>query len=334
MFDRWHTARLYWKATSVAPKSFSEANWKRRVVFSSTGDLTRVSGVEDRSRGSSVASLPSMLGSVAANLFATLFPCDCRFCGAPLIRVTRVPVCDACLEQIGRIDGATCSVCGNRLLAPCHSPEESPCCGNCLAFEPPFEKALSYGPYLGALRDLIHLLKYEGVRPAAGVLGRMAAEALVELAPRFDHGMPLVVPVPLHVSKLRSRGFNQSELIARAALKNAPVGKLAPEVLERRRPTETQTGLSPRQRRLNVRGAFRVTRPHQISGADILLLDDVFTTGTTASECARVLRRAGANRVWVITVARVLLSEANGVGTEVFQTETKPDVPLARAAWA
>jgi ComF family protein len=306
----------------------------RRAVFSSTGDLTRGDGVEDRGRGSSVVSISAILSSAAASFFGTLFPSDCRFCGAPLVKLSRVPVCDACLEQIRRIDGTTCSVCGNRLLAT-YSPDESPCCGDCLTVEPPFEKALAYGAYEGALRDLIHLLKYEKVRPAAGVLGRMAGEALLELAPGFGRGTPLVVPVPLHAGKLRSRGFNQSELIARAALKIAPVGELAPAVLQRRRPTESQTGLSPHQRRLNVRGAFRAVRPAEISGKDIVLVDDVFTTGTTACECARVLRRAGASRVWVVTVARVLLREAIGVPAEGFEEEeTMSGVPMAKAARA
>jgi len=233
------------------------------------------------------------------------------------------------------MEGTICSVCGNRLLAPSNSPDESPCCGDCLSVQPPFEKALAYGPYEGALRDLIHLLKYAMVRPAANVLGRMAGEAFLELAPRMNHGAPLVVPVPLHASKLNARGFNQSELIARAALKHAPVGELAPSVLRRRRSTETQTGLTPQQRRLNVRGAFHAERREQISGRDILLVDDVFTTGTTATECARVLRRAGAARVWVVTVARVLLPEAAGVQVNDFdEAETGSRVPLAKAARA
>jgi predicted amidophosphoribosyltransferase len=83
--------------------------------------------------------------------------------------------------------------------------------------------------------------------------------------------------------------------------------------LVRRRMTESQTGLTRAQRRLNIRGAFKVVRRNEIAGQDILLVDDVFTTGTTSSECARVLRRAGAGRVWVATVARVLKPEAAGL---------------------
>jgi competence protein ComFC len=117
-----------------------------------------------------------------------------------------------------------------------------------------------------------------------------------------------VVPVPLHSSKRRERGFNQAELIARAALKrNAlPTAKFAADVLERTRPTVSQIGLTRSQRVENIRGAFRVRHPSRVLGRSVLLIDDVLTTGTTVSECARILRKAGAEKVWVVTVARTL----------------------------
>jgi ComF family protein len=121
-----------------------------------------------------------------------------------------------------------------------------------------------------------------------------------------------VIPVPLHRSKLRQRGFNQAELVAHLALKLSSARDrylLCSDGLERVRETQSQTGLTRHQRRENLRGAFRVKHPEQVSGREILLVDDVFTTGTTASECARILRRAGATRVWVATVARTLKNE-------------------------
>ncbi len=274
----------------------------RRVAFSSSGDVTRHSASAPRPRNAVIA----VLGDAAESLFATLFPSDCRFCGAPLLRVSRVPVCDSCLDNIRTLDVPVCSVCGEALL----SSAANDCCGECLREQPPFARAIAYGSYEGGLRDLIHLLKYEHVRPAASVLGRMLGEAISALKPQFGLA-PVVVPVPLHASKLRQRGFNQSELIARAALKVVPMElPIRPSVLVRRRPTESQTGLTRAQRRLNIRGAFEVSRSNEITGRDILLIDDVYTTGTTVSECARVLRRAGADRVWVATVARVLKAEA------------------------
>jgi ComF family protein len=122
-------------------------------------------------------------------------------------------------------------------------------------------------------------------------------------------GTIAVVPVALHVRKRAQRGFNQSELIASAALKQLARPERFQEltdVLLRRRETGSQIGLTRHQRRENLRGAFAVANPERLANRDVLLVDDVFTTGTTASECARVLRRAGAKRVWVATVARTL----------------------------
>jgi ComF family protein len=196
--------------------------------------------------------------------------------------------------------------------------------------EPPFVRATAYGSYEGGLRELIHLLKYEQLRPAAGVLGRMLAEAIEDLAPSFGNTPLLVVPVPLHPDKLRQRGFNQAELIARAALKLGPVRDrllLNGAVLARRRPTQSQTGLTRHQRRENLRGAFAVANPETVAGREILLLDDVFTTGTTVSECARILRRSGASKVFVATVARTLKAEAKQA-----DLDPQEEVPLATAA--
>jgi ComF family protein len=160
------------------------------------------------------------------------------------------------------------------------------------------------------------LLKYEQVEPAAGVLGRMLADAIHKLGPIPDS--ILVVPVPLYRSKRRQRGFNQAELIARAALKKGAFNcELGADVLERTRPTVSQIGLTRAQRIENIRGAFRVPHLNRVKGRSVLLVDDVLTTGTTASECARVLRRGGAEKVLVATVARTL--KESGFENEKFR---------------
>jgi ComF family protein len=172
---------------------------------------------------------------------------------------------------------------------------------------------MAYGSYDGGLRELIHLLKYDRVRPAANVLGRMLAEVIAGLEPSFGEAAILVVPIPLHASKKRERGFNQSELMARAAVKHRRIGdrlKLDPNALERLRATQSQIGLSRHQRRENIRGAFTVAKPDEVAGHEVLLIDDVFTTGTTVSECARILRRAGASKIFVATAARTLKNDA------------------------
>jgi ComF family protein len=260
-------------------------------------------------QGSLVSSVTSGVHSVARALFTTFFPSDCRLCGSPLVNVSRLPVCEDCLSSIRPIGGGLCSICGERLGPYAFSVDTDVLCALCRRLEPPFVKAAAYGSYESGLRELIHLLKYDGVRPAANVLGRMLAEATVPLQPLFA-GPVLVVPVPLYTRKRHQRGFNQAELIARAALKfDASRRFELHPILERTRETQSQIGLSRHQRRENLRGAFAVTAPEAIRGREILLVDDVFTTGTTASECARVLRRAGAGKVYVATVARTLKLE-------------------------
>ena len=267
--------------------------------------------------GSSIASINARSWArqvslhAAKSLFAVLFPSDCRICDLPLTNLSRLPVCPECLAAMQRISGGLCAICGERVFSPyvLSSLESEPRCGLCQRIEPAFTRAVAYGSYEGGLRELIHLLKYAAVRPAAKVLGRMLAEAMADLEPQFTGDSVLVVPVPLFRGKLRQREFNHAELIAREAMKfGFKDGRLLlhPEALERKRETVSQTGLTRHQRRENVRGAFRVTELEAVEGHEVLLVDDVFTTGATVSECARVLRRAGATKIWVATVARTL----------------------------
>jgi ComF family protein len=268
------------------------------------------------------------------SLFASLFPGNCRLCNAPLARIGRIPVCDVCQRAIHRLQGSVCSSCGERLLGE-PAPERR--CLECIRFARPFARAVAYGSYEGELRAVIHLLKYQRVRPAAAVLGRMLAESVAGLLEESVDGSTMVIPIPLHRTKQRQRGFNQTELIARAMLEHlsAPGLKLEASVLRRSRMTESQTGLTRAQRRRNVRGAFAVQSPDAIAGRDILLVDDVFTTGTTVSECARLLQRAGAARVRVATVARVIRREAAFIQVrEQPARKSEPAELLARAAEA
>jgi predicted amidophosphoribosyltransferase len=185
----------------------------------------------------------------AQSLFATVFPSQCRLCGAPLNKLSRLPVCDDCILALRPIQGPQCALCGERLATMFGDGV----CPTCRMDEPPFVHALAYGSYESGLRELIHLLKYEHVRPAAGVLGRMLGEVIQELAAEFNTA--IVVPVPLHASKLRQRGFNQAEEIAKVALKQLKSARLHLNagVLERRRLTESQTGLTRPQRLENIR---------------------------------------------------------------------------------
>jgi len=253
------------------------------------------------------------VGAALGSIFAAVFPSECRLCRAPLANLSRLPVCDECLAKINPITGLRCHVCGDSLPSATPVADGGPTlCAACRQELPAFAHASSYGAYLDELRELIHLLKYQQVRSAAGVLGRLLAQAAEPLF-SADDGLAaaesvLVLPVPLHAGKFRERGFNQAELIAQAALRE--LGRNSGRNLEfdttvlfRRRATESQVGMSREQRRENIRGAFTVSREH-VAGREVLLIDDVMTTGATVSECARVLRAAGAKAVFVVTVAR------------------------------
>jgi len=225
------------------------------------------------------------------------------------------------LSALRPLQGSYCTVCGEALHRPdgldsLEADRGESRCLLCQRVDPPFERAVAYGSYDRELRDLIHLLKFQQVRPAAAVLGRMLAETIANLEQAMPVGTIAVVPVPLHRRKQAQRGFNQAEMIARGALQQLARPKrfeLSTGVLVRRRETGSQIGLTRHQRRENLRGAFAVSDPTRILKRDILLIDDVLTTGTTASECARVLLRAGAARVWVATVARTLKLKISGV---------------------
>jgi ComF family protein len=282
-------------------------------------------------------------GQIAESIFAVLFPSDCRICAMPLFEISRLPVCQDCLDAMPAIAGGVCAVCGERLFSPYafSNGQEEARCGLCRRIEPPFVRAAAYGSYESGLRELIHLLKYGGVRPAANVLGRMLAEAIATVEPEFGADSLAVIPVPLHRTKLRQRGFNQAELIASSAMKLGSPGsrlRLCTGVLERKRDTASQIGLTGHQRRENLRGAFGVAQPELVKGREVLVVDDVYTTGATVSECSKVLRRAGATKVWVATVARTLKISAQhaeiGPGPQDSQMDGRigeDAVPMAKA---
>lgn len=243
-----------------------------------------------------------------------------------------MPVCPQCLGEIQPLRVPQCLICGDRLTSAQLLMGDGQCV-NCRESQPEFERAVSFGEYQGGLRGLIHLLKYENVTSAQAPLGRMLADAISELLPALGGRRLLLVPVPLHNNRRRSRGFNQAELIARSALKRLPAQfEFAAAVLIRQRETISQVGLSREERIENMRGAFRVSDAARVEGRNAVVIDDVMTTGTTLSECARVLKTAGAEKVWAATVARAFhgadLPEAAKDGEEE-EVEARDPVPAS-----
>lgn len=246
-----------------------------------------------------------VLRSPVEALGCALLPASCSLCGTLLPRLSSVPICDACWAEIPALTGPACARCGDSL----DNPHETDLCRACCLAPPPFVRAVAYGLYSGRMKDAIHALKYQRLHPAARVLGRMLAAAIAQLRAGAP-GELLVIPIPLHRSRYAQRGFNQARALARAALeslsKTHPAWclTLAPGTLMRHRATESQAGLNPRQRRINLRGAFTVSDPSAVAGKDILIVDDILTTGSTARAAAQALKRAGAHAIYVATLAR------------------------------
>ncbi len=190
-------------------------------------------------------------------------------------------------------------------------------CEACSAEPPPFARAVAYAVYQDEVRSMLHLLKYDRVRAVAAPLGAMLAQAIEAAVSGIaqDASRPapiqmLVIAVPLFAARERERGFNQTILMCDAAL--GLLRKCRPDLpltaqhaaLARTRATESQFRLNPEARRANLQGAFAVPQPERVRGKDILLVDDIFTTGSTARECAATLLRAGAASVHVATLSR------------------------------
>lgn len=229
-------------------------------------------------------------------LLDVVIPPLCHICHAFIPDAGELHLCPACRDKLPLVSSPRCPLCG----IPFSGAGDDHRCGACLTNPPHFDLARAHFLYEGDLRELIHSFKYSRVthlRKPLALLALMAADEFREHAPQ------LVVPVPLHRSRLRERGFNQAILIGQPLSRHLSL-PLLPDALVRTRQTEPQIELSATERRLNVKGAFAVKRPDMITGKRILLVDDVMTTGSTMDECALELKKAGARMVMAATVAR------------------------------
>lgn len=255
------------------------------------------------------------------DLSTVFFPADCRICDGPLLQANPVPVCDQCLQKIQPQQSPLCSVCGEALdmdgaRYATQYPAEGLLCAPCRRVRPSFQRAAAYTIYQDEVRAMVHLLKYERMPSIAEPLGKLLARTIESLEASLEAEASrelIVIAVPLFPSRERQRGYNQSVLIADAALKQLkrtrPAWKLtaAHSALRRVKNTESQFSLTPRDRRRNLQGAFAISNSAAIAaikGREVLLVDDIYTTGATARACASVLRKAGAKKVWVATVSR------------------------------
>lgn len=225
-----------------------------------------------------------------------VFPPMCLLCGE---RSPEKGFCDGCggLLEKERINSPLCIVCGTPFLS---TKGVDHACGRCVEEPPFFTSARSAFVFEGKVLDAVHKLKYGGDTVLAGPLAALVRASHLHL----PQGLSMVVPVPLHPGRLRERGFNQSLLIARE-LSRAYALPLVYDRLRRARDTGQQVGLKAAERKNNVSGAFTIDDGGFFKGRKVLLVDDVITTGATLNECAKVLKKAGAE-VTAITVARAV----------------------------
>ena len=227
-----------------------------------------------------------------ADLF---FPPRCLACGVDLAATVTPLFCQACQDQLPWITAPLCTCCGVPFQAGVNH-----LCGACLANPPSFNLARSLFRYQDPLRSRILALKFQRdltLLPSLAALCRQAAVYAEFIEPDY------IVPVPLHPIRLRERGFNQALHLARSCF---PQWRscIVPELLLRLEHTPPQTSLGGRARRRNLRGVFIVARGRRVDGKKVLLIDDVYTTGTTVEACSQALQQAGAARVEVFTLAR------------------------------
>ncbi|MBM4070637.1 MAG: ComF family protein [Planctomycetes bacterium] len=225
-----------------------------------------------------------------------LFPGSCWLCGQTLAE-GHTGFCLSCRQTLTSDPQPTCPRCSSS-IGP--HVDLTGGCQRCRGTSFDFDECTRLGPYQGLLRDAILRMKRWQGEGLAEVLGALWAEhALARLRSKQPH---VVIPVPLHWTRRWSRGYNQSQVLARA-LALALAVPFQPGWLRRRRRTGSQTALTAEERRKNLRGAFHAGRGLNLAGKTILLVDDVLTTGATASDAARALRAVGAERINVAVLA-------------------------------
>jgi competence protein ComFC len=223
------------------------------------------------------------------------YPSNCVGCGFPLSPGEKL--CHTCRKGLSRIAPPFCRSCSRPYEGMFSADFQCPsCAGRAMGFE----CAVAVFRAGGLLRELIHRFKYSGHYHLRALLAELLMEAFDD--DRLKNPIDLIIPVPLHPTRQRERGYNQSEALAEIVSKKRGIPMI--RALKRRIPTETQTQFDRKQRMQNLRNAFVLRDNSFVNGKSLLLLDDILTTGSTLAECAQVLRYAGASSIRAVTVAR------------------------------
>jgi ComF family protein len=256
---------------------------------------------------------PTETRSNAVNWFRAAFdalasvflPADCRICNAVLTSANRVPICQPCLSSIPAMPARICDVCGQPLESFERDREERIVCPSCKKRPLAFTCARSVTIYEDAAISAILLLKYERMEPLGTWFAQQLATLVRSQGDRFAADM--VVPVPLHKTRERARGFNQASLLAKPLARELRL-PYRPVLLQRIRQRPWKRVLTAADRWEAVRGAFATRPGSQVDNLRVLLVDDVLTTGATLDACAKALIASGAQSVVGLTVARAARS--------------------------
>ncbi len=252
--------------------------------------MTTNGGTPTNSFGWRNTSFLNTLGKWGEGILSLLFPPHCVICGKPCEGLT--PICPDCAAQLPQLEGSRCYICQEELTDPYLD-----LCTSCGTREREFELARALGPYNSGWGTLVRELKFNKEPAIARFLASKLAEYMQKEKP-FGN-IDIITYVPMTKADRKARGFNQAKMLARGLGRKLgiPVGQFLAKV----RQTSAQVDLPAAERRKNLHGAFEVVTSGQ--GA-VLIVDDIFTTGSTAEECARVLKTGGFARVYVLTVAR------------------------------
>jgi len=239
-----------------------------------------------------------MFGRFIEAVLDIIYPRICLACKNKLANCASIDnlVCLECWSKIKRNTPPFCRLCGRHMDKP-----QKNICPGCIKNPLYFDRAFSPCVYEGAIVDLIHEFKYKNKEHLGFTLSRLILEFIEEFNLDFEI-LDFIIPLPLHRARLREREFNQAQVISKylAEKLNKP---LEDNLLFRNRNSRTQTELETRERFLNVKGIFSVKKGAPLKGKNILLVDDVLTSGATSSEAAYALKQAGANAVFVLTLA-------------------------------
>ncbi|MBZ5697217.1 MAG: ComF family protein [Acidobacteriia bacterium] len=263
-------------------------------------------------------SVRSQLRGMCEALASLVFPAPCRICARMLDTGAHVPFCRACVTALTQaLPEPLCGQCGRPVVSTAVADGvSSPLCHLCRRGAYDFDFVRSFGAYTPSMARAILMLKYGEVTP----LGSWFANHLVQVVEHNAGAFAAdaLVPVPLHPSRLRERGYNQAELIARPLARSLGI-PFRSYLLVRTRPRPDKLRLTRRERWETVRGAYATREGAQVDKLRVLLVDDVFTTGATLDACSRALRGAGAVRVVGLTVARALPSSVAPDATGGYQ---------------